>query len=56
VGDSVNNQNEVHHFTASFVGRAPNGSRVSVHFDFHISTSATPSGPANVVVFDKVHC
>jgi len=36
--------------------RAPNGSRVSVHFDFHISTSATPSGPANVVVFDKVHC
>jgi len=55
-GDSVNNQNEVHHFTASFVGSAPNGSRMSLHFDFHISTSATPSGPANVVVFDKVHC
>jgi hypothetical protein len=55
-GDSVNNLNEVHHFTASFVGSAPNGSRISLHFDFHFSTSATPSGPANIVVFDKVHC
>jgi len=55
-GDSVNNQNEVHHFTGSYVGSAADGSRVSLHLDFHIGTSATASGPANVVVFNKVHC
>ena len=55
-GDSLNNQNQVSHFTGSFVGTAADGSHLNLHFDFHISTSATPSGPANVVVFSKVHC
>src|SRR5438445_13155661 len=54
-GDSVNNQNEVHHFTGSYVGSAADGSRASLHLDFHIGTSATASGPASVVVFNKVH-
>src|SRR2546429_9453931 len=49
-GDSVNKQNEVHPFTASFVGSAPNGPRIRLHLDFPISTSATPSGPPHVLV------
>jgi hypothetical protein len=55
-GDSFNKQNAVSHFTATFVATGSDGSHLSLHFDFHISSSATPSGPANVVSFSKVHC
>ena len=55
-GDSLNNQNAVMHFTANYVATGSDGSHLSLHMDLHLSSSATPSGPANFVFFDKLHC
>jgi hypothetical protein len=56
-GDSFNNQNTVNHFVASFNAIGSDGSHLTLHLDFHFSTSATPSGgPPNVVFFAKVIC
>jgi hypothetical protein len=40
-GDSNNNQNQVHHATINFVGSSADGSRISLHIEFHFSTDAS---------------
>jgi hypothetical protein len=55
-GDSINNQNAVSHFTATYVAIGSDGSHLTLHMDFHIGWSAVPSGPAEFVFFAKVTC
>ncbi len=55
-GDSFNNQNAVSHFTATYVATGSDGSRLLLHMDFHLGSSATSSGPAEVVIFAKITC
>ena len=49
-GDSINNQNEVNHFTLHFHGSAPDGSSVDFHETGHVSSNANG---VPVVMFDK---
>jgi hypothetical protein len=51
-GDSVNNQNQVHHATINFVGSSADGSRISLHVEFHFNTDAS----GGVHFFMMTHC
>lgn len=55
-GDSINNQNAVSHFTATYVATGSDGSHLALHLAFHVGWSAISSGPAEFVFFTKMTC
>lgn len=54
-GESLNNKNEVHHETGTFVLSAANGSKVTVHMVGHVSTNGKGE-PTVEFHTTNVHC
>ena len=51
-GDSFNNRNMVQHATLNYTGSSATGAHISLHIEFHLSTSAS----GDVQMFFEVHC